>query len=120
MIGTVLIDRLELECIIGIMPVERVTIQPLFIDVEMDCDFAAAAASEHISDTVDYATISTMLGELIKQKAYQLVETLVAEACDLILKTEPRVTRVVVTARKPNAVGNADAVGARMEKKRNG
>ena len=118
--GTVLIDRLELDCIIGIMPEERVTKQPLFIDVEMDCDFSAAAASEHISDTVNYAEISTLLGELINKKAYQLVETLVAEACDLILQTETRITRVVVTVRKPNAVGNADAVGARMEKQRNG
>ena len=120
MIGTVLIDRLELECIIGIMPVERINPQPLFIDVEMDCDFSAAAASEHISDAVDYAEISTLLGKLINDKAYQLVETLVSEACDLILETAPRVIRVVITARKPNAVGNADAVGARMEKRRVG
>ena len=118
MIGTVLIDRLELDCIIGIMPAERVTSQPLFIDVEMDCDFSAAAASEHVSDTVDYAEISVLLGELINKKEYQLVETLVAEACDLILETASRVLRVVVSARKPNAVGNADAVGARIEKHR--
>lgn len=120
MIGTVLIDRLELDCIIGIMPTERVHRQPLFIDVEMDCDFSAAAASEHISDAVDYAEISILLDKLIHDKAYQLVETLVSEACDLILQTAPKVLRVVVTARKPNAVGNADAVGARMEKRRQG
>ncbi|MBL4585107.1 MAG: dihydroneopterin aldolase [Pseudomonadales bacterium] len=118
MIGTVLIDRLELECIIGILPAERITPQPLFIDVEMDCDFTAAAASEHVSDTVNYAEIATLLEELVHKKAYQLVETLVAQACDLILETEPRVQRVVVTTRKPNAVDNADAVGARMEKHR--
>lgn len=120
MIGTVLIDRLELDCIIGILPTERVHTQPLYIDVEMDCDFSAAAISEHISDAVDYAEISTLLGKLIREKAYQLVETLVSEACDLILQTAPRVMRVAVTARKPNAVGNADAVGARMEKHRQG
>ncbi|MDF1644664.1 MAG: dihydroneopterin aldolase [Pseudomonadales bacterium] len=120
MIGTVLIDRLELDCIIGIMPAERIHTQPLFIDVEMDCDFSAAATSEHISDAVDYAEISALLGKLIQDKAYQLVETLVSEACDLILQTAPRVFRVVVTARKPNAVGNAAAVGARMEKRRQG
>ncbi|MCB1282228.1 MAG: dihydroneopterin aldolase, partial [Salinibacterium sp.] len=43
MIGTISVEGLEIECIIGIHPEERDKPQVLLVDVELDRDFAAAA-----------------------------------------------------------------------------
>lgn len=117
--GTILIEQLQLHCIIGILPAERVNPQPLLIEVAMEADFSEAAASESVTDTVDYAAVAARLQSLVHERQYQLVETLVAEAGAAILEWQPRVQQVTVTARKPNAVAEAGAVGARLTLTRN-
>jgi dihydroneopterin aldolase len=52
-IGTIHIDELTVHCVIGIIESERQRDQRIFIDAELDADFAAAAASDHIWDTIN-------------------------------------------------------------------
>lgn len=118
MMGTVLIADLEVSCIVGILPRERVEEQPLFLDVEMDLDFGPAARSESVATTVDYAAVASQLTDWIRRKKYQLVETLAVECCREILAGHPRVVRVRITVKKPQAVPAARHVGVSFELRR--
>ena len=118
MTGTVLIADLAVECIVGILPHERVTEQRLLLDVEMDLDFAAAARSESVASTIDYAAVSTALTDWIRRKKYQLVETLAVECCRELLATHRRLSRVRITVKKPAAVEAARFVGVVFEARR--
>ena len=109
--GLVQIRNLTFDCIIGILPAERITPQPLLLDLDLQLDFAPAVASESVVDTVNYAAVSEQLEALAVSSQFQLVETFAARACELILVSHPLVQEVAITIKKPQAVAAAGHVG---------
>ena len=116
--GVIRIDGLQIECIIGILPQERLHPQRLELDAELQADFAAAAASDAVAHTVNYAEVGERLAALAVDGRFELVETLAARACELVLADYPAVDAVTVTLRKPDAVPAARSVGVTLEKRR--
>lgn len=112
--GEILIENLVVNCIIGIFSHERATPQRLVLSINLATDFSACATSDDVKDTVNYAQLANELAELAVTRQFQLVETLVAEACQLILAGYPTVSRVTVTARKPDIMPGDTLVGARL------
>jgi D-erythro-7,8-dihydroneopterin triphosphate epimerase len=107
---TVRIERLELDCIIGINPWERLTKQRITIDIEINADLSAAGRSDAIEDTINYRTISKTVTSEIEESNYGLVEALAARVAEICLEDE-RAQAVEVLVRKPGAVRKAAAVG---------
>ncbi len=107
MLGTITITDLEIHCIVGILEHERADAQAIFVDVELDTDFAQAHATEDVRHTVNYAEVSQRLAELAQMRKYQLIETMVEDCCALIFDRWPAVTRARVTIKKPTAVPDA-------------
>ncbi len=107
MIGTIELERVRIECIVGIHPHERVQEQTIELDVAMDIDFAEAAATEHVDGTIDYTAVARVLSELVVERKYQLVETMAEEAASMVLATWPRIRRVEIVVHKPAAVPQA-------------
>lgn len=118
MIGTVTIRDLEILCIVGILPRERVEPQTLFLDVDLDLDFGPAAKTEDVTHTIDYAAVSAWLTERLQTRKYQLVETLAVECCQQLLEQHPTVGRVRIEVKKPAAVPAAAHVGCIFEARR--
>lgn len=118
MTGTVLIAELAIDCIVGVLPPERVSEQRLVLDVELDLDFAAAARSESVATTVDYSAVAAWLTAHVRRAKYRLVETLAVECCRGLLAQHPPVSRVRVTVKKPGAVEAARFAGAVFELRR--
>ncbi len=116
--GTVLIRDLEIRCIVGVLPRERIEPQILRLDVELDLDLAPAAAAEAVEHTVDYAAVAAWLAERALSRAYRLVETLAVESCRDLLARHPSLTRAAITVKKPAAVPAAAWVGCRYEARR--
>lgn len=114
--GTIRVDDLRVRCIVGILPHERENEQDILIDVEMDHDFLPAAESEDVTTTVDYAEVSSVLTDWIKEQKFQLIETMAVRGCDLILDRWPEVTRVKLTIKKPDAVEAARHTAVSFEK----
>jgi len=104
MIGTIGLEALQIRCIVGIHPHERVDEQDLFIDIAVETDFAAAAASEHVRDTIDYSLIAEQLTALAVERKYQLIETFAEDSAQLIFSLFSPVISVEMTIRKPAAV----------------
>ena len=116
-LDTVKIERLELDCIIGINPWERLTKQQITVDIEIDTDLAAAGNSDSIEDTINYRTIAKNVTTEIQKSDYGLVESIGAKIADICLEDD-RVFSVRVTVRKPGAVRKASAVGIVIRRNR--
>ncbi len=112
--GTVAVSGLEIFCIIGIRPDERLTPQTVVVDFEIDYDIGPASESGDITLAVDYAAAARAAALFIEQSQFALLETLVTKTIDH-LKSQVdagenangnvRVTRIRLTASKPNALG---------------
>ena len=110
----ILVQGLEFETIIGILPHERETPQPLRIDLVLEVDsFQEAAASERIDRTVDYAAVSRRVTEIAREGRFQLVETLAEVTCTALLD-EFAIRRVTLRAMKPHALAEAAGVGVEI------
>ncbi len=113
----VFIEALMLNAIIGIRPAERITPQPLSIDIRMALDCSMAARSGNIEDSVSYSDVARRVEAFVIERKFELLETLAYETAQLLLEDQ-RLQSATVTARKPEAVSNADAVGVRVHCKR--
>ena len=117
-IGTTGLANLRIDCVIGVYPHERTDPQPLFLDVEIDYDFANAAESDALGDALDYDAIASGLDQIAWEGRFTLLEAF-AEACaDFCLRSFPKVEAVRLEIRKPRAVEAADASFVRIERKR--
>lgn len=113
----VFIEGLEIEALIGIYDWERRIRQPLRFDIEMAFDNRVPAASDQISDTLDYKAVSKRLIAYVSASSFGLVETL-AERCAEIILSEFDVAHVKLKLSKPGAVRGAIAVGVMIERGR--
>jgi 7,8-dihydroneopterin aldolase/epimerase/oxygenase len=86
----------------GVLPHEREFGQRFVIDVALDVDLAAAAASDDLADTVDYGRLSARIAEVVAGEAADLIETVAGRIAAICLDDE-RVAAVEVTVHKPNA-----------------
>ncbi|MDG4866482.1 dihydroneopterin aldolase [Guyparkeria sp. 1SP6A2] len=110
----ILVQGLEFDTIIGILPAERETPQPLRVDVVLEVhSFHEAVESEQIERTVDYAAVARRITEIAREGRFQLVETLAETTCARLLAEFP-VRRVTLRAIKPHALADAAGVGVEI------
>ena len=118
MLSTIRIHDLKISCIIGVYPRERVTLQPLFLDIDMEIDIRQAAKTENVRDTVDYAGVAQMLTNLVQDKKFKLIESVAVQSCDLIMSIYTNVIFCRVQVRKPEAMPQAKWVSVVVEQHR--
>lgn len=111
----VFIRGLRVETCIGIHAWEKQQRRPLLLDLELGCDIARAAASDAITDALDYEAITRRLTTLIENNRAELVETL-AERCASVLREEFGVPWLRLRLNKPGAVGVGIDVGVEIER----
>ncbi len=111
----VFIEDLRIQTVIGVFDWEREITQTISLDLQMEFDIRAAAASDDIADTLDYKAVSKRLIQFVEGSEFQLVETL-AEHCAAIVLNEFPVSRVRLKLSKPGAVRGSSAVGVIIER----
>ncbi len=111
----VYIQDLRIETIIGIFDWEREQKQTVSLDLEMATDIRAAAASEDITKTLDYKSISKRISSFIKQSEFLLIETMAQKTAELVLEEFP-VPWLRLRVGKPGAVTGAKDVGVIIER----
>lgn len=119
MAAKIVLERLEFQGRVGITPEERRRLQPLAIDLEMDCRTEAAAESDEVEDTVDYAQVAARIVDVGQRYECKLLETL-AERIAALLFAEFPVERATLWLRKlaPPLTHIAGSVGVRIERSR--
>lgn len=105
---TTVADRIELtglECFghHGVFDFEKEQGQPFIVDVTCWMDFAAAGASDDLSDTVDYGALALLVAEIVEGPSRDLIETVATEAAGKIMDTFGALHAVEVTIHKPKA-----------------
>ena len=113
----IFLNGLEMEAIIGIFDWERRVKQSVVIDLQMQTDIRAAAATDSIEDTLNYKAVAKRLLDFVNNSEFHLVETL-AESVARIVVTEFGVPWVRVDLNKPGAIRGSRDVGVRIERRR--
>ncbi len=118
MIGTTGLQGLRVDCIVGIYEHERQARQAVIVDIALDYDFAAAAASDAIGAARANDGVASGVTELAQRRAFQLIETMAEETAAMLLARLPQVRTVRLEIRKPAAVPAAACSFVRVERTR--
>ena len=86
----------------GVLPEERRDGQDFVVDVQLTVDTRAAATSDDLADTVDYAALADQLAAVVSGEPVNLIETL-AERLAAVCLADARVAAATVTVHKPQA-----------------
>lgn len=84
----------------GVLASERERGQVFVADVALTVPDETAASTDALADTVDYASLSERLRDVIAGEPVDLIETLAARLAEVCLADE-RVATVEVTVHKP-------------------
>ena len=116
--NTISIVDLEITCIIGILPDERVKEQTLLLDIYLDVDFGDSNIIDDINETIDYTIIAEMATQLGISKKYKLIESFCYDLNNLFLDTFKIIQQSKITVKKPNALPKAKYAAYSMKKSR--
>ncbi len=86
---TVSIRGLRVAAVIGVHDWEREIEQTLVFAVDMAADVAKAAASDHISDALDYSAVAQTVRDVVAQGEFQLIETAAERVAGQLLADYP-------------------------------
>lgn len=111
---SILISDLEVHYHVGVPDEERVHPQRLLLSVEMDHDFARAAAADDLTHTVNYFAVSQHLLTFGRDRHWKLIETLAVDIANSVMKEfKPAKVRVQV---KKFIIPEAGFVAVRVER----
>jgi len=116
--NTISIVDLEITCIIGILPNERVKEQTVLLDIDLDIDIGGSTFADDINETIDYTKIAEMATQLAISKKYQLIESFCSDLNNLLLDKFKIIQKSKITVKKPNALPKAKYAAFTMEKSR--
>lgn len=106
----VCIHGLALRCIVGIHPHERVTEQPLRLDLTLGLDTREAARTGKISRTIHYGEVAEQVSALLRFRRYRLLEGAAEEVAWMLLGIYARLEWLKIRVEKPRALeGVAEA-----------
>lgn len=113
----VFIEGLKAKAVIGVYEWEKTIQQDLVFDLEMEHDNRIPAATDDLSKTLDYESISNFILVFCQKHQYELIETLAESLCAELIRTFC-LQSLTMTLRKPGAVAAANAVGVKLYRKR--
>ncbi len=94
------LEGLRVMAIVGVLASEREREQPLEVDLEVQVDLSAAALSDDLADTVNYAEITDAAVATMRSSGALLLERMAAQVIDAILALDERIEAVGVNLRK--------------------
>lgn len=109
------INGIEVVCILGERPEERIRPQRILVDVALEIDLEAAAMSDSLDDTVDYAVLSMDIRDSLEKAKCHLLERAADVVADVCL-ADPRVTRAVVAVRKFGGIPGIESAEVKISR----
>ncbi len=76
---------LEVHFQVGVSKAERAQAQRLLISLEMALDFQKAAASDNLTDTIDYHSLCQRVKLFGEGSHWELIETLAVDLAEMVL-----------------------------------
>ncbi len=91
---------LRLTGIVGVLPQEQATPQPLELDLDLHLDLAPAGDSDDLTETADYGLLCDVAEKVVTSTSYALLEALAAHVARALLEADARIEEVTVSLRK--------------------
>jgi dihydroneopterin aldolase len=117
MSDTILLAGMRFEGIHGVSDEERMLPQLLEVDLELSLDLSRAAASDELSDTLDYGELVEVCRRVVEDGSQRLLEA-VAGAIAAEVTGRPGVEGVTVRVRKPAVPLDVELDFAQVELRR--
>ncbi|MGI8869684.1 MAG: dihydroneopterin aldolase [Mycobacteriales bacterium] len=86
----------------GVFEHERRDGQEFVVDVTLDVDLRVPAATDRLTDTIDYGSLADRVAEIVAGEPMNLIESVAARLVQECLR-DHRVEAAEVTLHKPNA-----------------
>ena len=112
--GRVFVKNIRLHAFHGVMPQERITGNDYLVSVSADCPLAAAAESDSVDDTLNYAHIYNIVKEEMALQS-NLVEHVAGRIGRRVLAEFPLADNVRVEVVRLNPPMGAACDGAGVE-----
>lgn len=101
-------DRIELKGLSvyahhGVLPHEREHGQRFLLDITCWLDFADAAATDDLTQTMNYAELAQLASDIASGTPRQLIETVATEIAEAAMERFDILHAVEVTLHKPHA-----------------
>jgi len=114
---TIFLRNVRLEAMVGIYRRERVTHQPIELDLDIALPSDAVFASGKVADTVDYAVVVKRIREALNTHRFGLVENMAEHIAKLVMD-EFHSPRVRVSVTKLGILKDVGRVGVSIERSR--
>ena len=102
----------------GVTEEERLLPQAFEVDLEVEADLAAAARSDHVADTIDYAPLVEIARRLVEDGRHHLLEAMAGALATDVLRYAPAARAVTVRVRKLAVPVDADIDHVQVELRR--
>ena len=109
----IIINALRVNAIIGTLPHERIHRQELLIDMEISLPLGAAAVSDDLMKTVNYAEIEERAAAIADSSSFLLIEALAGAIGRMIMEYQP-VAECRVRITKPRALKYSRSVAVEL------
>ncbi len=106
--GKIYIKGLKIRAFHGVNPEEKVDGQNFILDITAELDATRAKESDNVDDTVSYAKIIKTTTAVFTARSYDLIEVAAHKVGLAIMKEYPRLQKVTVLLKKPEAPIKAD------------
>jgi dihydroneopterin aldolase len=94
------LSSMRYEGLIGATEEERLFPQMLEVDLVIEADLSAAAASDALGDTIDYGPLVALTERTVEGGRFRLLEGLAGRLASSVLDAAPAVAAVTVRVRK--------------------
>ena len=115
----IVIEGLKVNTVVGCFNWERQIIQPLMLDLTIRTSLEAAASSDELEDTLNYAEICSISAEVLQKAQPKLIEHAAKLVLNALFTTYPAIESIKIIIRKPAIIAEANSVGIRIERHRN-
>lgn len=109
----IIIEGMEIDCIIGIFDWERKTKQKVILDIQIEYNTTHLKGTDDIQNAVDYKSLNKSIVHYVAGSTCRLLETLADEVCALMLAID-KVDAVLLKVSKPNALSLAKNVAVEI------
>lgn len=111
-------SQLALDARIGILEHELRATQPLHIDAEIDVTVTQPVHDQNLQTVLDYRLLRNAIVEECTHAHVNLLETLIEQVADRLLREFPDVQQVKIRISKPSAFSDCAAVGIELVRSR--
>ncbi len=116
------LQAFEFPTIVGILPSERVTPQPLQVEIRLELPLDECGDSGDLTKSLDYAQVEAAVRFLAQEGQWWLIESLALAVCRWLLadpapgEGRPRVDTVEIRLRKPTILEGRAVPGVGMRR----